>query len=110
VRVQRPVLADLSAQTELLAVGRQDQLDRRRVEPDAVVELVHFVALVHTTDREHRLQDLDVADQMRIAREQSLHVARPIGLHAHIDPVAGDVDPRELVDDLIHLDNDDAVR
>ena len=88
MRVERPVAADLAAQPELLPVGGQDQLDGRRFEADPVVELLHPMALVDPADREHRLQDLDVADLPRVPGEERLQVERPVGRHDHVNPVA----------------------
>ena len=109
VRVERPPLADLAPEAELLPVGRQDQLYGGRIEANPMVQLLHSVALVDPADREHRLQNLDVADMAWIAREQRLHVKRPVGLHDHIDPTTRNVDARHLVDDLVHLRDDHSV-
>ena len=109
MRVERPAAADLAAQPQLLPVGGQDQLDGRRIEADPVVELLHLVTLVDPADREHRLQDLHVADLPRVPGEQRLQVERPVGLHDHVNPVAGDVDPGKRVHDLVDLHHDDSV-
>ena len=44
-----------------------------------------------------------------IAREQRLDEERLVGLDDEVHPVAGDVDARHLVDDLVDLGDDDAV-
>jgi hypothetical protein len=89
MRVERPVLADLALQAELLAIGGQDQLDGGRVEADAVVERLHVVALVDAADRHHRHQDVHRLDQARIAREQRFAEERLVRLHHVVDPGAG---------------------
>ena len=63
------------------------------------------MSFVHAADGDHRLEDLDRPDQPRVAGEQRLERERPVGLDHEIDPVAGDVDSRELaaVDDLVGL-------
>ena len=65
MRVERPVPADLPAQAQLLAVGRQDEFDRRGVEADPVIERRHPVPLVDPAHRHHRHQDLHLADLAR---------------------------------------------
>ncbi len=109
VRIERPVRADLALQPELLAVGRQQQLDRGRVEADPVVQALDAVRLVDALDREHRGEDLRFGDRGRIAREQRLDVERPAGLDDEMHAVARDVDARHLVDDPVDLRDHDAV-
>jgi hypothetical protein len=104
--------ADLALQAELLAIGRQQQLDGGRVEADAVVQRLHAMALVDAADRHHAHQDVHRLDEARVAREQRFDVKRFVRLDHEIDPRTGDVDPRQVlrvVDDLVDLGNDDAV-
>jgi hypothetical protein len=54
------VLADLAAQAERLGIGRQQQLDGRGVEADAVVQALHLVLGVDALDGHHRHQHLDL--------------------------------------------------
>ncbi len=77
VRIQREVRADLALEAERLAVGRQQQLDRGGVEPDAVIEPAHTVGRVDALDGEHRRQDLGLGDGGGIAGEERLDVERP---------------------------------
>ena len=109
MRIERPVAGDLALEAELLAIGRQQQFDRGGVEADAVVQPLHAVRRVDALDRQHRRQDLHFGDGGRIAREQRLDIEGPVGLDDEIHPVARDVDPRHLVDDLVDLRDDDAV-
>ena len=112
MRIQRPVLADLALQAQLLAVRGQDQLDGGGVEADAVVQRLHVVALVDATDGHHRHQDVHRLDQARVAREQRLAEERLVGLHHVVDPGAGDIHARQVgraVDDLVDLGDHDAV-
>ncbi len=109
VRIERPVAADLAFQAEGFAVGRQDQLDGRGVETDAVVERLHVVFFVDAADRHHRHQHVHRLDVARVAGEQRLDVERLVGHHDEIDPARRDVHARQFVDDLVDLDDDDAV-
>ena len=111
VRVQRPVAADLPLQAQLLAVGRQDQFNGGRAEPDPVIQGDDLVTLVDAAQRDHRLQDLHQPDALGIAGEQRLEEERPVGLHHQIHPVAGNIDAGQLVrpDDLVGLHDHDAV-
>ena len=58
MRVQREMGGDLALQAQLLAVGRQQQLDRGGVEADAVVQPPHAIGRIDALDRQHRRQDL----------------------------------------------------
>ncbi|MGY4159665.1 hypothetical protein ACVINW_005507 [Bradyrhizobium sp. USDA 4461] len=109
MRIEREVGADLALEAELLAIGRQQQFDRGGVEADAVIEPAHAVGRVDALDGEHRGQDLGLGDRRRIAREQGLDIERPAGFDHEMHEVAGDIDPRHLVDDLGDLGHDEAV-
>jgi len=67
------------------------------------------MALVDAADDEHRHQHLLLADACRVAREQRFERERTIGSHDQIDPRARDVDPRQLIDQLVHLCQHDAL-
>ena len=86
MRIQRPMTADLAVEPQRLGVGRQQQLDRRGVEADAVVQALHAVFGVDALDRHHRHQHLDLGDLRRIAREQRLDVVRPRRLRSRSRP------------------------
>ncbi len=104
--------ADLALQAEGLAVGRQDQLDGRGVEADAVVQRLHVVPLVDAADRHHRHQHVDRLDVARVAGEQRLDVERLVGLDHEVHPGRRDIHSRQVarvVDDTVDLDDDDAV-
>ena len=107
--IEREMAAHLALQAQLLAIGRQEQLDRGGVEADAVVEPPDAVGRVDALDRQHRRQDLGFGDGGGIAREQRLDVERLVRLDDEVHPVAGNVDARHLVDDLVHLGDDEAV-
>ena len=106
--VQRPVPADLALQAERLGIGRQQQLDRGRVEPDAVVEPVHLVFRIDPADGHHGHQDLDLGDLGRVAGEERLDVMRLRALDDEVDPIARHVHARNGVHELVHLSDDDA--
>ncbi len=82
-------LADLALQAERLGIGRQQQLDRRGVEADAVVEALHAVLGIDALDRHHGHQHLDLADLRRVAREQRLDEVRPRRLDDEVTQSAG---------------------
>ena len=102
----------LPLQAELLAVGRQDQFDRGRVEADAVIERLHLMALVDAANRHHRHQDLHSADVARVAREERLDEERLVGLRPRSRPTTPGMSTRGrslVVDDFVDLRDHDAV-
>jgi hypothetical protein len=109
MRVKRPILADLSAQPERLAVGREQQFDGRRIEPDAVVERSNLMSLVDSADHQHADQDLQLVDLARVARKERLDREGLVGFDDDVDPRRRNVDARQLVHDLVDLDNDDSI-
>ena len=109
VRVERPVAADLAFQAQRLAVGRQDQLDGGGVEADAMVERLHLVSLVNTANRHHRHQHMHRLDMARVAGEQRLDIERLVGDHDEIHPARRNVHAWQLVDDLVDLEDHDAI-
>ena len=88
MRIERPVPANLTVESERLRVRRQQQFDRCRVEADAVVEPLDPVFGVDALDRHHGHQHLDLGDLRRIAGEQRLDVVRLGRLDHEVDPVA----------------------
>jgi hypothetical protein len=86
MRIERPVPADLALEAEIRRVRRQQELDRRRVEADAVIQALDPVLGVDALDRHHRHQHLDLGDLRRVAREQRLDVVGPRRLHHEVDP------------------------
>ena len=109
MRIEREVRADLALEPQLLAVGGQQELDGSGVEADAVVEALDAVLAVDALDNHHGAQHLRVGDEGGVAREQRLHVERLGALHHEVHPVAGDVHPRHLVNDLVHLGHHNAL-
>jgi hypothetical protein len=73
-----------------------------------VVEPLHLVGLVDGGDCHHRHQDVLVSDLRGVAREQRIDQVRLRARYDEIDPVAGYVDPRHVVHDLVDLRDDDA--
>ena len=109
MRIQREVAGDLALQAQLLAVGRQQKLDRGGAEADAVIQPLHAIRRVDALDREHRGQDLPFGDGGRIARKQRLDEERLVGLDDEMHAVCRNVDARHLVDDFVDLGDHDAV-
>jgi hypothetical protein len=108
MRVQHEMPSDLAFQPALGGEGWQDQFDRCGGIADAVVEPLHLVGLVDGGDRHHRHQHVLVPDLGWVAREQRIDPVRLRARYDEIDPVAGDVDPRQVVHDLVDLRDDDA--
>jgi hypothetical protein len=109
MRVEHPVATNLAAQPQLLSVGRQQQLDRGRVEADAVIKRRDAVTLVDSSDHQHRAQDLHVGDQSRIAREQRLDLVRFVSGNNDIDPRCRNVHAWQLIHDFVDLHDDNTV-
>ena len=109
MRVQRPVTADLPLQSELSAIGRQQQLDGRCIEADAVVQRRHTIALIDAANHHHPHQDVQLVDVLRIPRKERLYRIRLWRLHDQVDPARRDIDAWKLIDDLVHLGEHDAV-
>lgn len=99
----------LPSEAELLAVGRQQELDCGGVEADAVIEPAHAVGRIDALDGEHRRQDLGLGDGGGIAGEERLDIEGATGFDHEMHEVAGNVDAGHLVDDLRDLRHDEAV-
>ena len=107
VGIEREVCADPAFQAELLAIGRQKQLNGGRAEADAVIEPLDSVGRVDPLDGEHRRQDLRLGDRGRVAGEQRLDIEGLLRLDHEMYEVAGNVDAGQLVHDLGHLRDDE---
>ncbi|MGY2809119.1 hypothetical protein ACVIHF_005849 [Bradyrhizobium sp. USDA 4506] len=108
MRVEHEIPRDLALQPAPGGKGRQDQLDRCGGIADAVIEPCHLIRFVHRRNRHHRHQDVLVPDLGGIAREQRIDRIRLRTGHHDIDPVAGDIDARQAIDDFVDLRHDDA--
>ena len=108
MRIERPVPADFSLEAERIRIGGEQQLDRRGVEADAVIEAVDFIFGIDALDGHHRHQDLDFRNLRRVAGEKRLDIMRFWALDDEIDPIARNVHARQLVHDLVDLRDDDA--
>ena len=106
MRVEREMRADLPSQAERLAISRQQEFDRSRVEADAVVESLHPVTCIDALDGNHGGQDLRLGHRGGVACEERLHVERLLRLHDEMHEVPGNVDARHTVHDLRHLCDD----
>src|SRR5271154_216350 len=104
----RPVRGDLAFEAKSLAIGRQQEFDSGGRKADAVVEAPYAIFGVDALDGHHRHQDLAFGDARRIAGEQRLDVKGSVCLDDEVDLIAGYVDAGHLVDDFIHLGDDDA--
>ena len=67
--VECPVFADLSAQSERLAEGRQKKLDGSSIETNPVIQRVNLMALVYAANDHHGDQNLQLIDVARVASE-----------------------------------------
>ena len=95
--------ADLAFEPERISVGRQQQLDRRRVETNPMIQSVDFVRGIDALDGHHRHQHLHFRDLGRVAREQRVDVVRLRALDDEVHPIAWNVDARYLFHQFIHL-------
>src|SRR6266478_2273040 len=84
--VERPVFADLSAQSKRLSIGRQKKFDGRGIEPNSVIQRVNLMPLVYAADHHHADQNLKSVDLAWVACEQRFYREWPIGLDYNIDP------------------------
>ena len=109
MRIEREMGGDLALQSELLAIGRQQKLDRRGVEADPVVEALDAIGRIDALDRQHGRQDLRFGDGAGIAGEERLDEERLFRFDDEMDAVARDIDARHFVDDLVDLGDDDPV-
>ena len=112
MRVQRPVFTDFAFKAELFTVGRQQQLDRRSVKADPVVQGLHLVFSINTLDGHHRHQDVFLFNQARVAGKQRFDKERLIGNHHEVNPRARNIHARQVtlvIHQLVHLRDDDAV-
>src|SRR5437867_4425387 len=107
--IKRPVPADLSLEPEALCIGGNQELNRRSIEANAVVETLHAVFGVNPLDGHHRHQHLDIGDSRRIASKERLDMMRRWTLNHMRDPVAGDIDSRHATNNLIDLRDHDTV-
>jgi hypothetical protein len=109
MRVQREVSGDLAFQPQAFGVGRQQQLDRRGIEANAVVEALDAVRGIDALDRHHPSHNLGLRHLRRVAGEQRLDVERIGRLHHEVDPVARHIDAGQLVQHRVDLCHDDTL-
>src|SRR6202050_5751920 len=109
MRVEREVRGYLALESELVGIGRQQQLDRGRVKADAMVQPLYAVFRIDALDGQHSSQNLRFRDAGRISSKQRLDVERLRRLDYVIDAVARNIHPRQLIHHLIDLCDDDAL-
>ena len=108
MRIERPVGANLAPEAQLLAVGGKQELDCSGVEADAVIEPADAIGGIEALDREHCRENLSFGDGRGIAGEEWLDIEGLSHRHDEMHLVAGNIDARHLVDDLLHLGDDQA--
>ena len=96
VRVQCPVLADLSLQPERFGIGGEQQFDGGGIEADAVIQTIHAVRGVDALDGHHCHQHTDLGNLRRVAGEERLDMVRLRRLHHEVDPVRRNIDAGRL--------------
>src|ERR1700751_3381627 len=69
MRVERPVFADLSAQSKRLSIGRQKKFDGCSIEANSVIQGVNLMPLVYAADHHHADKNLQLIDVTRVACE-----------------------------------------
>src|ERR1700744_1160056 len=65
--------------------------------------------LINAADGEHADEYMQLGDQLRVTGEQGFQLVRFVGFHYKVDPGGGDIDPGQLIHDLIDLYDHDAV-
>ncbi|MNS60447.1 hypothetical protein D3C72_934460 [compost metagenome] len=106
------MLTDFTLQTELFAVGRQQQLNCCGVKANTVVQRLHLVFRVDALNRHHRHQDVFLFDETRVAGKERFDEERLVGNDHVINPRARNIDARQIalvVHQLVHLSDDDPV-
>ena len=106
------MFTDFAFESELFAVGWQQQFDRCGIKANPVVQGLHLVFSVDAFNRHHRHQDVFLFNQARVAGEERLNKERLVRHHHVIDPRARNIDARQValvVHQLVHLCDDDAV-
>ena len=68
-----------------------------------MVNALDAVFGVDPFERHHRHQHVGIGDQRRIASEQGFNVERARRFNNRVHPVAGNIDARHFIDDLVHL-------
>ena len=101
--------ADLAAQSQRFTEGREQQLDSSGIEADAVVQDFDAIFFVNAADRHHSFEDAFILNLCRISGEERVQHVWCRAFDDEVDPVSRDIDTRELVNDLIDLENDDAL-
>ena len=67
------------------------------------------MTLINAANHQHSHQYLQLGDVARIPGEERLDRERPVGDDDEVHPRTGNVDSRQLIGDLVHLRDDDAV-
>jgi hypothetical protein len=107
--IERPVLADLSTQSERCAIGRQEKFDRSRIEANSMIQGMDLIPLVDAPDDHHANKNLKVIDVSRVTGKQWLDCEWTIRFDDDIDPGSRNIDARKLVHNLIDLHDHDAI-
>ena len=103
MRVEYHMGTDLAFQPQLLAVGGQQQLNGSGEEANAVVNALNAVFGIDTFQRHHCHQHMGVGNKPRIAGKKRLDVERARRFNHRIYPVAGDINARHFIDNLVDL-------
>src|SRR5580700_3473482 len=109
MRVKREVRGYLALEPELVGIRREQQLDRGRVEADAMVQPLDPVLRIDALDGQHSSENLRFRYAGRISSKQRLDIERLRRLDHVIDAVARDIHSWQLVHHLIDLGDDDAL-
>ena len=109
MRIQDEVLADLALQAKLFAVGRQQEFDSSGIKADTMIQGSYFIFTVNAFDCHHAFEYLCIGNQCRVTGEQRLNVERFRRLDYIVNPITGDINTRQLVNDFVYLSDNNAL-
>jgi len=109
MRVEDPIRAYLSSQTQGFPVSWQQQFDGGGIKSNSMIEPADAMSLVDSTNNEHSHQNLHIRYQCGIARKQRLHSVRAVGNHDQVYPGSRNIHARKRFANLVHLRHDNAV-
>jgi hypothetical protein len=74
-----------------------------------VIERLDLVPFIDATNNHHSSENLKLSDVARVAGKERLNREGFVGFHDNIYPGRWNIDARKLVNDLVHLDDDNRI-
>src|SRR5271156_2018388 len=109
VWVECEVLADFPAKSQRLPISRQQKFDSSGIEADAVIERLDLMPFIDTTNDHHADENLKFGDVARVAGKERFHSEGFVRFYNNVHPGRWDIDAWKLVNDPIHLDDDNRI-